>query len=268
MNFKDTKDKYTFDDLVEIVSLLRAPGGCPWDREQTHQSIKKNLIEEGYELIEAIDGGNPEKIADESGDLLLQVVFHAKLAEQEQAFNFNDVVEAITQKMIRRHPHIFSDVAADDAETVLANWEEIKKREKAGQPEANSIMSKLPPTLPALLKAEKVQQKAHRVGFDWDDMQGPKDKIQEELAEIDAAVAGNGDLEEEIGDLLFSVVNLSRFVNVDPEQALNRSVQKFVDRFQAMEAKIMLDKKAFDNYTVEELDILWEKSKAEEKKSR
>lgn len=225
-------------------------------------------LEEAHEVIEAIDCNDMAHLKEELGDVLLQVVFHAKLAEQEQAFNFNDVVEAITQKMIRRHPHIFSDVAADDAETVLANWEEIKKREKAGQSEANSIMSKLPPTLPALLKAEKVQQKAHRVGFDWDDIQGPKDKIQEELAEIDAAVAGNGDLEEEIGDLLFSVVNLSRFVNVDPEQALNRSVQKFVDRFQAMEAKIMLDKKAFDNYTVEELDILWEKSKAEEKKSR
>lgn len=259
---------YDVKPLTDVMNTLLGEQGCPWDKEQTHMSLRRNLLEEAHEVIEAIDCNDMAHLKEELGDVLLQVVFHAKLAEQEQAFNFNDVVEAITQKMIRRHPHIFSDVAVDDAETVLANWEEIKKREKAGQPEANSIMSKLPPTLPALLKAEKVQQKAHRVGFDWDDMQGPKDKIQEELAEIDAAVAGNGDLEEEIGDLLFSVVNLSRFVNVDPEQALNRSVQKFVDRFQAMEAKIMLDKKAFDNYTVEELDILWEKSKAEEKKSR
>ncbi|MFR6290696.1 MAG: nucleoside triphosphate pyrophosphohydrolase [Peptococcaceae bacterium] len=259
---------YDVKPLTDVMNTLLGEQGCPWDKEQTHMSLRRNLLEEAHEVIEAIDCNDMAHLKEELGDVLLQVVFHAKLAEQEQAFNFNDVVEAITQKMIRRHPHIFSDVAADDAETVLANWEEIKKREKAGQPEANSIMSKLPPTLPALLKAEKVQQKAHRVGFDWDDIQGPKDKIQEELAEIDAAVAGNGDLEEEIGDLLFSVVNLSRFVNVDPEQALNRSVQKFVDRFQAMEAKIMLDKKAFDNYTVEELDILWEKSKAEEKKSR
>ena len=259
---------YDVKPLTDVMNTLLGEQGCPWDKEQTHMSLRRNLLEEAHEVIEAIDCNDMAHLKEELGDVLLQVVFHAKLAEQEQAFNFNDVVEAITQKMIRRHPHIFSDVAADDAETVLANWEEIKKREKAGQPEANSIMSKLPPTLTALLKAEKVQQKAHRVGFDWDDIQGPKDKIQEELAEIDAAVAGNGDLEEEIGDLLFSVVNLSRFVNVDPEQALNRSVQKFVDRFQAMEAKIMLDKKAFDNYTVEELDILWEKSKAEEKKSR
>ena len=260
--------EYDVKPLTDVMNTLLGEQGCPWDKEQTHMSLRRNLLEEAHEVIAAIDCNDMAHLKEELGDVLLQVVFHAKLAEQEQAFNFNDVVEAITQKMIRRHPHIFSDVAADDAETVLANWEEIKKREKAGQPEANSIMSKLPPTLPALLKAEKVQQKAHRVGFDWDDIQGPKDKIQEELAEIDAAVAGNGDLEEEIGDLLFSVVNLSRFVNVDPEQALNRSVQKFVDRFQAMEAKIMLDKKAFDNYTVEELDILWEKSKAEEKKSR
>lgn len=259
---------YDVKPLTDVMNTLLGEQGCPWDKEQTHMSLRRNLLEEAHEVIEAIDCNDMAHLKEELGDVLLQVVFHAKLAEQEGAFNLNDVVEAITQKMIRRHPHIFSDVAADDAETVLANWEEIKKREKSGQPEANSIMSKLPPTLPALLKAEKVQQKAHRVGFDWDDIQGPKDKIQEELAEIDAAIAGNGDLEEEIGDLLFSVVNLSRFVKVDPEQALNRSVQKFVDRFQAMEAKIMLDKKAFDNYTVEELDILWEKSKTEEKKSR
>ena len=172
-----------------------------------------------------------------------------------------DVVEAITAKMIRRHPHIFADVKADDAETVLTNWEEIKKQEKAGQPEAQSIMSKLPPTLPALMKAEKVQQKAHRVGFDWDSIEGPKAKIG------DAALAGDGDVEEEIGDLLFSAVNLARFAKVDPEQALNRSVQKFVDRFRAMEAKIMLDKKEFAQYTVEELDVLWEACKAEKEKN-
>lgn len=197
---------YDVKPLTDVMNTLLGEQGCPWDKEQTHMSLRRNLLEEAHEVIEAIDCNDMAHLKEELGDVLLQVVFHAKLAEQEQAFNFNDVVEAITQKMIRRHPHIFSDVAADDAETVLANWEEIKKREKAGQPEANSIMSKLPPTLPALLKAEKVQQKAHRVGFDWDDIQGPKDKIQEELAEIDAAVAGNGDLEEEIGDLLFPLL--------------------------------------------------------------
>lgn len=258
---------YEIKPLTDVVTALLGENGCPWDKEQTHDSLRKNLLEEAHEVIEAIDCKDMPHLQEELGDLLLQIVFHAKLAEQEGAFQFNDVVAAITEKMIRRHPHIFGTVQADDAEAVLTNWEEIKKQEKAGQPEANSIMSKLPPTLPALMKAEKVQQKAHRVGFDWQDITGPKAKISEEMAEIDAALAGNGDVEEEIGDLLFSIVNLARFAKVDPEQALNRSVQKFVDRFRAMEEKIMLDKKDFGNYTVEELDIFWEKSKAEEKKN-
>lgn len=260
--------EYDVKPLTDVMNTLLGENGCPWDKEQTHDSLRKNLLEESHEVIEAIDCKDMEHLKEELGDLLLQIVFHAKLAEQAGQFNFNDVVNVITQKMIRRHPHIFSNVKADDAETVLSNWEAIKKQEKAGQPEENSIMSKLPPTLPALMKAEKVQQKAHRVGFDWEDMEGPKDKIREELAEIDAALAGDGDVEEEVGDLLFSAVNLARFAKVDPEQALNRAVQKFVTRFRAMEQKIMLDKKAFDNYTVEELDILWEKSKAEEKNNR
>lgn len=257
----------TVKPLTDVMNTLLGDHGCPWDKGQTHESLRKNLLEEAHEVIEAIDSHDMDHLKEELGDVLLQVVFHAKLAEQEGAFNLQDVVEAITAKMIRRHPHIFADVEADDAETVLTNWEEIKKQEKAGQPEAQSIMSKLPPTLPALMKAEKVQQKAHRVGFDWDSIEGPKAKIGEELAEIDAALAGDGDVEEEIGDLLFSAVNLARFAKVDPEQALNRSVQKFIDRFRAMEAKIMLDKKEFAQYTVEELDVLWEACKAEKEKN-
>lgn len=256
----------TMKPLTDVMNTLLGENGCPWDKEQTHDSLRKNLLEEAHEVIEAIDCKDMDHLKEELGDVLLQVVFHAKLAEQEGAFDLQDVVEAVTDKMIRRHPHIFGDVQADNAEAVLTNWEAIKKQEKAGQPEAQSIMSKLPPTLPALMKAEKVQQKAHRVGFDWDDVNGPKAKIGEELAEIEAALVGDGDVEEEVGDLLFSVVNLARFAKVDPEQALNRSVQKFVDRFRAMEAKIMLDKKGFDQYTVEELDVLWERCKADEKK--
>lgn len=253
------------------MNTLLGENGCPWDKEQTHDSLRKNLLEEAHEVIEAIDSKDMEHLKEELGDVLLQVVFHAKLAETEGHFNLNDVVQAITDKMIRRHPHIFADVKADDAETVLSNWEEIKKKEKAGKgdkEEPQSVMSKLPPTLPALMKAEKVQQKAHRVGFDWDDAEGPKAKIVEELAEIDAAMKGDGDVEEEIGDLLFSAVNLARFAKVDPEQALNRSVQKFVDRFRAMEAKIMLDKKDFSQYTLEELDGIWDICKEEMKKNQ
>ena len=266
---------YDVTPLTNVMDTLLGENGCPWDKEQTHDSLRKNLLEESHEVIEAIDSNDMEHLKEELGDLLLQIVFHAKLAEQENAFNFNDVVEVVTAKMIRRHPHIFSDVKADNAEAVLTNWEAIKKQEKAAkgiteQKETASIMGKLPPTLPALMKAEKVQQKAHRVGFDWDNIEGPKAKIAEEIAEIDDAIAtagiGSSKVEEEVGDLLFSAVNLARFAKVDPEQALNRSVDKFVNRFCAMERKIILDKKDFGNYTVEELDVLWENSKAEESK--
>ena len=263
--------EYNVKPITDVMNTLLGENGCPWDKEQTHDSLRKNLLEEAHEVIEAIDSKDMEHLKEELGDVLLQVVFHAKLAETEGHFNLNDVVQAITDKMIRRHPHIFADVKADDAETVLSNWEEIKKKEKAGKgdkEEPQSVMSKLPPTLPALMKAEKVQQKAHRVGFDWDDAEGPKAKIVEELAEIDAAMKGDGDVEEEIGDLLFSAVNLARFAKVDPEQALNRSVQKFVDRFRAMEAKIVLDKKDFSQYTLEELDKIWDICKEEMKKNQ
>lgn len=259
--------QYDVTPLTDVMQTLLGENGCPWDKEQTHETLRKNLLEESHEVIEAIDAHDMEHLKEELGDVLLQIVFHAQLAEKEGAFNFNDVVATVTEKMIRRHPHIFADVKADNAEEVLANWEEIKKKEKGDKPESKSIMSKLPPTLPALMKAEKVQQKAHRVGFDWDSIEGPKEKIREELQEIDQAIAGNGDVEDEVGDLLFSAVNLARFVQVDPEQALNRSVQKFVRRFCAVESKIMLDKKDFGNYTVKELDVLWESCKAEEKNS-
>lgn len=261
--------EYEIKPITDVMDTLLGEHGCPWDKQQSHVSLRKNLLEEAHEVVEAIDCNDMEHLKEELGDVLLQVVFHAKLAEQEGYFGFNDVVQAITDKMIRRHPHIFSDVKADDAETVLTNWEEIKKKEKENENKAEpqSIMSKLPPTLPALMKAEKVQQKAHRVGFDWDNIEGPKAKIVEELNEIDAAMAGQGDVEEEVGDLLFSAVNLARFANVDPEQALNRSVQKFVDRFRAMENKIMLDKKEFAQYTLEELDELWDLCKQEMKKN-
>lgn len=259
--------EYEIKPITDVMDTLLGEHGCPWDKQQSHASLRKNLLEEAHEVVEAIDFNDMEHLKEELGDVLLQVVFHAKLAEQEGYFHFNDVVQAITDKMIRRHPHIFSDVKADDAETVLTNWEEIKKKEKENKSEPQSIMSKLPPTLPALMKAEKVQQKAHRVGFDWDSIEGPKAKIVEELDEIDAAIAGHGDVEEEVGDLLFSAVNLARFANVDPEQALNRSVQKFVDRFRAMENKIILDKKEFAQYTLEELDELWDICKQEMKKN-
>lgn len=246
--------------LTDVMEQLLGENGCPWDKEQTHQTLRKNLLEESHEVIEAIDKQDMALLREELGDLLLQIVFHAKLAEQEGAFNFNDVVEGITSKMVRRHPHIFANRQAENAEAVLRNWEEIKKQEK-GKAEQASIMTDLPPTLPALLKAEKVQQKAHRVGFDWEDIRGPWEKITEEMDEIKQALDGNGNIEEEIGDLLFSVVNVARFLHVDPERALTMTTNKFIMRFKAMERKIILDKRSFGDYTVKELDRLWEETK-------
>lgn len=259
---------YQIKPLTDVMEKLLGENGCPWDKEQTHESLRKNLLEESHEVIEAIDSNDMVHLKEELGDVLLQVVFHAKLAEQEGQFDLNDVVAAISEKMIRRHPHIFGDVKADNAEEVLTNWEAIKKQEKAaaGQTEeSKSIMSKLPPTLPALMKAEKVQQKAHRVGFDWDDFEGPAEKIGEELEEIREAMKGNGDVEEEIGDLLFSVVNIARFAKVDPEQALNRSVEKFVRRFQCVERQIQDQGNNFEDFNLEELDRFWDACKKAEK---
>ena len=255
--------------LMDVMTRLLAEDGCPWDKAQTHETLRKYLLEETHEVIEAIDNKDMQNLKEELGDVLLQIVFHAKLAEQSGTFTMQDVVDTVTEKMIRRHPHIFGHVKAESPEEVAANWEEIKKQEKAAKgekPENQSIMSGLPPTLPALMKAEKVQKKARRVGFDFKNIEETRMKLDEELSEVDEALKGNGDIEDEIGDLLFSAVNYARFAKVDPEQALNRSTNKFVNRFKSMERKIMLDKKEFDNYTVKELDFLWEAAKDEERK--
>ena len=253
--------------LTDVMTRLLAEDGCPWDKAQTHETLRRYILEETHEVIEAIDNKDMENLKEELGDVLLQIVFHAKLAEKDGDFTMQDVVDTESEKMIRRHPHIFGDIKVNSAEDVAANWEEIKKREKAakGETEASkSIMSGLPPTLPALMKAEKVQKKARRVGFDFDNIEETKEKLLEELHEVEEALKGNGDIEDEVGDLLFSAVNYARFAKVDPEQALNHSTNKFVNRFKSMERKIMLDKKEFDNYTVEELNILWDAAKSEE----
>lgn len=227
MNFKDTKDKYTFDDLVEIVSLLRAPGGCPWDREQTHQSIKKNLIEEGYELIEAIDGGNPEKIADESGDLLLQVVFHAIIGRDSGEYEINDVTDAICRKLIHRHPHVFGEVEVADSGEVLKNWDAIKRadREQSSIAEELRGVSKY---LPALMRAEKIQKKAEKAGYKFEN------EINLSVISDDVAEADNAP-ERDCGQLLFAAVNFCRRAGVDPELALASYTESFTDEFEKFE---------------------------------
>ena len=260
--------KYDVTPLTDVMEALLGENGCPWDKEQTHDSLRKNLLEESHEVIEAIDTNDMDHLKEELGDLLLQIVFHAKLAEQEGAFNFNDVVESITAKMIRRHPHIFADVKADDAEAVLTNWEAIKKQEKAEkgiteQEEPASIMSKLPPTLPALMKAEKVQQKAHRVGFDWDDVGDAFQKIHEEVDELMEAYwkGDHGNIQEEIGDLIFAVVNVARFLKVDPEEALNFTSDKFIRRFGYVEEQAIKAGTRPEEMTLEEMDKLWNDAK-------
>ncbi len=257
---------YDIMPLITIMEQLLGPDGCPWDKEQTHHSLKRNLLEETHEVIETIDNEDFSHLKEELGDLLLQIVFHTQLAEKEGHFDFNEVVTAICDKLVRRHPHIFAQTGQTDSDTVLKNWEQIKLQEKGG-PEKATIMSDLPPTLPALLQAEKVQEKARRVGFDWTDVAGAWQKVAEEIEELKQAQDSSA-MTEELGDVLFSLVNVSRFLHIDAEEALKMTVKKFIKRFNHMEAKAMLDKKPLASYTIEELDEFWDEAKAEEKAAR
>lgn len=224
-----------FDALVEVMARLRAPDGCPWDREQTHSSIRKYVIEEAYEVAQAIDDGDPGELCTELGDLLLQVVFHARMAEEAGTFAVADVCRAVVDKLHRRHPHVFGDVGVTDASEVAKNWEEIKAAERG--PDA-SVVDGVPRALPALQRAERVSEKASRVGFDWPDAAAVVEKLDEERAELDEALAGgNADrVAEELGDLLFTTANLARKVGLEPERTLSRAVDRFEARFREVEA--------------------------------
>lgn len=257
------KSHYPLDPLVEVMRELLGENGCPWDKEQTHDSLKRYLIEECYEVIEAIEERNRYKLCSELGDLLLQIVFHAQLAENSGGFNINHVIQGITEKMIRRHPHVFGTIEVEDAQEVLVNWEEIKRQEKTSQGQ-ETIMD-IPRGLPALYRAEKVQGRAAKVGFDWPDLQGPWEKLLEELEELKRAWEEKNEpaMEEEMGDVLFAAVNVARFLKVDPEEGLHKTVTKFVRRFQYMERKAKergLDLKAM---SLAEMDELWEEAKKE-----
>lgn len=248
--------------LLEVMRKLRGPGGCPWDREQSLKSLKPCLLEECHELLEVMDGGGEGEHVEELGDVLLQVVFQAAIREEEGAFSFDDVVEGITEKLVRRHPHVFGSVEAETSSEVLRNWEEIKRGERSGEPE-RSALAGVPMALPALLKAQRVQSKAARVGFDWPDASGPVSKIGEELAELEEAVAvgDQGGIEEEVGDLLFSVVNYCRFLKVDAEGALEGTIGKFMRRFAGVEAEVRRQEREMSECTLEELDEIWERVK-------
>lgn len=256
------KEKYTISDLLEIMRLLRTPEGCPWDREQTHESIRSNLLEETHEALEAIDRGDMPLLQEELGDVLLQVVFHAQMEQEKGSFTFDDVVDGICKKLVVRHPHVFGDVTADDAGQVLKNWDAIKRETKGGKTQADMLRA-VPRALPALMRAGKVQNRARRVGFDWPDVSGALQALDSETAELKQAIA-SGDaaaMEEELGDLLFSAVNVSRFIDTDAEQALTGATDKFIRRFTVVEQLAAERGVDMASASLEELDRLWEEAK-------
>lgn len=264
-----SSDLPAMDRLRQIMHVLRSPGGCPWDAEQTHESLLKHLIEEAYEVAEAVKGGEDREIIDELGDLLLQPVFHAEIASQEGRFDFDDIAEAIADKLVRRHPHVFGDAVADDPDAVLHQWEAIKKGEKNDEgsqttSERNEwFLTKTHEGLPALLSAQKLQKKAARVGFDWPDLPPVLEKIEEEFREVEEALQSGdrGEIGEEIGDLLFAVVNLARKSGHEAELLLAQANHKFVTRFQAVEASLERQGKTLEEATLEEMDLAWETEK-------
>jgi len=255
------RDSYDVNDLVEIVRILRAPGGCPWDAEQTHESIRRNFLEEAYEAVEAIDEHSPEHLKEELGDVLLQVVLHALMEQEQGAFDLNGVADGICKKLIYRHPHVFGNVEVADSDEVLVNWDKLKEKEKHQATHTDTLQA-VARSLPALWRAEKVQKKAKKAGFDWPDVSGALDKLSEEMGELRAAVAAGSNIEEELGDLLFAAVNVSRFVQADPEDALTRATDKFIARFALVERMAADSGRAMEDMDPEELDTLWERAKA------
>jgi tetrapyrrole methylase family protein / MazG family protein len=251
----------TFDDLVKLMTTLRAPGGCPWDRQQTLPDLKPYVLEEAYEVIDAIDQDDRASLLEELGDMLLQAVFIAELTREEGTFDIYDSITAIHDKLVRRHPHVFADVIANDAEEVLVNWEKLKNQERKA--ENKSVLAGVPQALPALLRASRLTEKAARVGFDWRRTEDVFDKIDEELGELREAVA-EGDkahIEEEIGDLLFTVANIARKVGINAEEALQSTNRKFTARFASMESAVRATDRDLDQLTLEEMDALWDEAK-------
>lgn len=254
------QESYDLQDLETLVTILRAPGGCPWDQEQTHESLRRDTLEECYEVIEAINEQSTDHLKEELGDLLLQVVFHADIEREAGHFDLNDVADGICKKLIFRHPHVFGDVSVADSAEVLANWDILKQQEKH-QETYTDTLNAVARSLPALWRAEKVQKKAKKAGFDWDDAQGAMDKLSEELSELKEAMAQGANVAEELGDLLFAAVNVSRFVKADPEVTLNAATEKFISRFAKVEELCRAQGLDMARMSLEELDKLWERAK-------
>jgi MazG family protein len=262
-----------FEKLVEIMARLRGPNGCPWDKQQDRNSLKPMLVEETYEVLEAIDNNDADGLSEELGDLLLHVVFQAQLGKEDGGFDIDKVIDGICDKLIRRHPHVFGDETASTPEEVIKNWEAIKAQEKTRKlknrtPEQRSLLEGIPSKLPAIHEAHQIASRAARVGFDWPDIQGVFDKLEEETHELREAMTGpensrQSRLEDEIGDILFVIVNLARFLKIDSESALKRANRKFKARFQHMEAKLADAGKSLDGTSLDEMQNLWEQAKAE-----
>ncbi len=253
-----TKEQYTMDDLLQIVTLLRRPDGCPWDREQTHASIRNNFLEEVYEAVEAIDQNDSENLKEELGDVLLQVVMHAEMEREEQRFDFAQVVHDVCYKLVERHPHVFGAVVANNEEQALDSWEAVKRQSKQQETYTQTLES-VPKAFPALMRAQKVQKRAAKAGFDWPEMSGALEKIGEEAREL--AWADEHHVVEELGDLLFSVVNVSRFLKIDSEQALQAATDKFIGRFAGVEQLARERGIDMKNAPLQELDNLWDEVK-------
>ena len=254
-----------FDRLVELMHRLRSPGGCPWDAEQTHESLKRYLLEECYEVIEAIDQKDPDHLKEELGDLMLQPVFHAAIAAEKGEFTLDEVLDTVCAKLIRRHPHVFGDQVVRTADEQVERWEQIKKEEKGE--ERKSALAGVPPQLPALMKAQKITEKAARVGFDWEHVDQVYAKVLEELHEFEETMAeGNqARMEAELGDLLFAIVNLGRFLSLNPEEALRKTIDRFAKRFAHIEETMHARGVQMKDSTLEEMDKLWEEAKAAER---
>ena len=257
--------KRSFDELVHLMQKLRGPDGCPWDRKQTLSSLKPFVIEESYEVVDAIDRDDRAGLAEELGDFLLQAVFIAELTREEGSFDIYDAITAIHDKLVRRHPHVFGDVEASDAEEVLVNWEKLKNEERKA--ENKSVLAGVPQSLPALLRAGRLTEKAARVGFDWRRTEDVFRKLDEEIAELHEAIA-SGDatqIHDEVGDLLFTIANIARKLNVNAEEALQSTNRKFTRRFGSMESQVRETNRNVDDLTLEEMDALWDEAKAAER---
>ena len=259
----EIKESYKFEDLLRIMEILRAPNGCMWDREQDHHSIRRNFIEETYEVCEAIDDEDTEHMKEELGDVLLQVVFHTQMEKEKGTFDINDVADGICKKLIFRHPHIFGNVEVGSTEEILKNWDDLKRVEKHQKTETQTLAS-VAKSLPSLIRAEKLQKKAAKIGFDWDNVCDALDKVQEELDEVRRAIDGDGNPEEELGDLLFASVNVARHLKIDPEAAAEKTCNKFVSRFAEMEQQANAAGKKLADLSLTELDALWDSAKHKE----